>query len=127
MGAHINAPVPARAGTDHGGVPARRAVIRWARRPLHPRHTPDDGDAACDRRLGAHPELLAATFGIDQADLSAKAVSDPRAAVAVDVAAIKDNPFLPADFIVSGLLYDVRIGLIETVVAPSLLRESAAA
>ena len=61
------------------------------------------------------------------ADLSAKAVSDPRAAVAVDVAAIKDNPFLPADFIVSGLVYDVRTGLIETVVAPSLLRESTAA
>jgi carbonic anhydrase len=78
-------------------------------------------------RLGGHPELLAATFGIDEADLEAKAVSDPHAAVAVDVAAIKDNPFLPADFIVSGLVYDVRTGLIETVVAPSLLRESAAA
>ena len=78
-------------------------------------------------RLGGHPELLATTFGIDEADLPAKAVGDPRAAVAVDVAAIKDNPFLPADFIVSGLVYDVRTGLIETVVAPSLLRESAAA
>ena len=78
-------------------------------------------------RLGGQPELLAATFGIDQADLPAKAVSDPRAAVAVDVAAIKGNPFLPADFIVSGLVYDVRTGLIETVVAPSLLRESTAA
>jgi len=76
-------------------------------------------------RLGGQPELLAATF--DQADLPAKAVSDPRAAVAVDVAAIKGNPFLPADFIVSGLVYDVRTGLIETVVAPSLLRESTAA
>ena len=76
--------------------------------------------------LGGHPELLATTFGIDEADLPAKAVSDPRAAVAVDVAAIKDNPFLPAEFIVSGLVYDVRTGLIETVAAPSL-RESAAA
>ena len=78
-------------------------------------------------RLGGHPELLASTFGIDEADLPAKAVSDPRAAVAVDVAAIKDNPFLPAEFTVSGLVYDVRTGLIETVVAPSLLRESTAA
>jgi carbonic anhydrase len=78
-------------------------------------------------RLGGHPDLLAATFGIDEADLPAKAVDDPRAAVAVDVAAIKDNPFLPAEFIVSGLVYDVRTGLIETVVAPSLLRESTAA
>jgi carbonic anhydrase len=78
-------------------------------------------------RLGGQPELLATTFGIDEADLPAKAVNDPRAAVAVDVAAIKDNPFLPADFIVSGLVYDVHTGLIDTVVAPSLLRESAAA
>jgi len=78
-------------------------------------------------RLGGHPDLLATTFGIDEADLPAKAVSDPRAAVAVDVAAIKDNPFLPAEFIVSGLVYDVATGLIETVVAPSLLRESTAA
>lgn len=78
-------------------------------------------------RLGGHPDLLAATFGIDEADVLAKALNDPRAAVAVDVAAIKGNPFLPAEFIVSGLVYDVRTGLIETVVAPSLLRESTAA
>ncbi len=78
-------------------------------------------------RLGGHPDLLAATFGIEEADLPARAVGDPRAAVAVDVAAIKDNPFLPADFIVSGLVYDVRTGLVETVVAPSLLRASTAA
>jgi carbonic anhydrase len=77
-------------------------------------------------RLGGHPDLLATMFGIDEADLPAKAVSDPRAAVAVDVAVIKDNPFLPADFIVSGLVYDVRTGLIDTVVAPSLLRENTA-
>jgi carbonic anhydrase len=77
-------------------------------------------------RLGGHPELLAGMFGIGEADLPAKAVGDPRAAVAVDVAAIKDNPFLPADFVVSGLVYDVRTGLIETVAAPSL-RASAAA
>src|SRR6266481_7458583 len=74
-------------------------------------------------RLGGHPDLLATTLGIDEAEIPAKAVNDPRAAVAVDVAAIKDNPFLPADFIVSGLVYDVRSGLIETVVAPSQLRE----
>ena len=78
-------------------------------------------------RLGGRPDLVAGTFGIDAADLAAKAVNDPRAALAVDVAEIKANPFLPADFIVSGLVYDVRTGLIETVVAPSLLRESTAA
>jgi carbonic anhydrase len=75
-------------------------------------------------RLGGQPDLVAGTFGIDAAGLPAKAVGDPRAAVAIDVADIKANPFLPADFIVSGLVYDVRTGLIETVVAPSRLRES---
>jgi len=78
-------------------------------------------------RLGGQPDLLAGTFGIDAADLPAKAAGDPRAAVAVDVAEIKANPFLPADFIVSGLVYDVRTGLIETVTAPSKLRDGAAA
>jgi carbonic anhydrase len=78
-------------------------------------------------RLGGHPELLAATFGITEPEVPAKAVNDPHAAVAVDVAAIKDNPFLPADFIVSGLVYDVHTGLIETVVAPAPLREITAA
>jgi carbonic anhydrase len=78
-------------------------------------------------RLGGQPELVAGTFGIDAAGLPAKAVGDPRAAVAVDVAEIKANPFLPADFVVSGLVYDVHTGLVETVVAPSKLREAAAA
>src|SRR5436309_4614346 len=76
-------------------------------------------------RLGSRPDLVAGTFGIDATDLPAKAVGDPRAAVAVDVAEIKSNPFLPADFIVSGLVYDVRTGLIETVVAPSRLGDAA--
>lgn len=78
-------------------------------------------------RLGGQPELVAGTFGIDAADLPAKGVGDPRVAVAVDVAEIKASPFLPADFIVSGLVYDVRTGLVETVVTPSKLRDSAAA
>ena len=76
-------------------------------------------------RLGGLPDLVAGAFGIDAADLPGKAVGDPRAAVAVDVAEIKANPFLPAGFIVSGLVYDVRTGLVETVVAPSQLGDAA--
>ena len=75
-------------------------------------------------RLADNSDILAPMFGIAAADLSAKAIGDPRAAVAVDVAAIKANPFLPAEFIVSGLVYDVQSGLFETVVRPSQLRES---
>ena len=77
-------------------------------------------------RLGGQPELLADMFGIDAADLPAKAAGDPRAAVAVDVSEIKANPSIPAQLTVSGLVYDVSTGLVETVVAPAMLRETAA-
>jgi carbonic anhydrase len=73
-------------------------------------------------RLGDQPGLLASVFGIDPGDLEAKAVNDPVAAVAVDVAAIKANPFLPGDFLVSGLVYDVATGLVDVVVPPAPLR-----
>jgi carbonic anhydrase len=79
-------------------------------------------------RLGDQAGLLAAVFGIDPADLDGKAVNDPTAAVAADVATIKANPFLPAAFLVSGLVYDVTTGLIDVVVPPAPIRpdESAA-
>lgn len=80
-------------------------------------------------RLGGQPGLLANVFGVDPADLAAKAVNDPVAAVAVDVAAVKANPFLPAAFLVSGLVYDVATGLVNVVVPSAPLRpaETAAA
>ncbi len=76
-------------------------------------------------RLGGRPDLVAGTFGIDAADLPSKAVNDPRAAVAADVAEIRANPFLPPGLIVSGLVYDVRTGLIETAAAPVQLGDAA--
>ena len=54
--------------------------------------------------------------------LDALAITDPYAAVAIDVAALKANPKLPATFMVTGLVYDVATGLIETVVPPAPLR-----
>jgi carbonic anhydrase len=73
-------------------------------------------------RLGEHTGLLAGVFGIDPADLDGKAIGDPAAAVTADVATIKANPFLPAAFLVSGLVYDVATGLIDVVVPPAPLR-----
>jgi carbonic anhydrase len=64
---------------------------------------------------------LASYFGIDKTELQAKAVTDPWAAVAVDVAAFKANP-LPGEWAVSGLVYDVTTGLVEAVVAPDPLQ-----
>ena len=72
--------------------------------------------------LQGQPALLASYFGIDQEALAAKAVTDPYAAVAVDVAALKANPALPGNRLVSGLVYDVTTGLVEVVVPPAPLR-----
>ncbi len=73
--------------------------------------------------LEGHPDMLASYFGIGKEELETKAVADPRAAVKVDVAALKENPFLPGDFIVSGLVYDVATGLLDPIVAPAPLRD----
>ena len=73
-------------------------------------------------RLDEQPALLANLLGVDPTDLSSEAIDDPVNAVALDVTAIKANPFLPAEFIVSGLVYDVETGLIDVVVPPAQLR-----
>lgn len=78
-------------------------------------------------RLVGYPDLLAQHLGVARDDLAAKAVTDPYAAVAVDVAALRANPNLRRDFLVSGLVYDVATGRVEVVVAPAPLRDGATA
>ncbi len=75
-------------------------------------------------RLEGDPDMLASYFGIGQEGLTVKAVTDPHAAVAVDVAALKAIPALPANWLVSGLVYDVATGLVEVVVPPAPLRHA---
>ncbi|MEV6835077.1 carbonic anhydrase [Streptomyces sp. NPDC051133] len=67
--------------------------------------------------LAAFPELLADYFEVPAADLDAKAVADPVAAVRVDVDMLGQG--LPAGVFVSGLVYDVATGLIDVVVPPA--------
>jgi len=69
-------------------------------------------------RLENRPELLAAYFAVKEDELAALAVGDPRASVAVDVAALRAETRLGAGIRVSGLVYDVATGLVETVIAP---------
>ncbi len=78
-------------------------------------------------RLTGKPDMLASYFGIRIEDLGDKAVTDPYAAVAVDVAALRANPALPAEWIISGLVYDVATGQIETIVTPAPLRDAGGA
>jgi carbonic anhydrase len=75
-------------------------------------------------RLEGNSDLLASYFGIDKEGLLAKAVTDPHAAVAVDVAVLKANPALPGNWLVSGLVYDVTTGLVEVVMPSAPLRSA---
>jgi len=73
-------------------------------------------------RLVGDPTWLMHYFRIQEAELKAKAVLDPRAAVAVDVALLRTIPVLPAKWLLSGLVYDVATGLVEVVVPPAPIR-----
>ena len=66
------------------------------------------------RRLAGHPDQLADYFEIPVADLDSKAVSDPYAAVRIDVGIARQT--FPPSVLVSGLVYDVNTGLVEVVV-----------
>jgi carbonic anhydrase len=73
-------------------------------------------------RLAGDPAKLAHYFQIPEGEVKAKAVLDPRTAVAVDVALLRTIPALPAQWILSGLVYDVANGLVEIVVPPAPVR-----
>jgi carbonic anhydrase len=70
-------------------------------------------------RLVCDPGLLTSYFQIKEGELGDKSVSDPREATAVDVAALRAVPALPANWLISGLVYDVATGLVNVVVPPS--------
>jgi carbonic anhydrase len=73
-------------------------------------------------RLVGDPAMLAHYFQIQEGELKQKAVSDARAAVAVDVALLRAIPALPTEWLISGLVYDVATGLVEVVAPPALIR-----
>ncbi|MNL12852.1 Beta-carbonic anhydrase 1 [compost metagenome] len=82
-------------------------------------HHTDCGISGC---LHHAPELLAKHMGVAPQELAALEIDDPYKAVAVDVAALKANPNLPGGFTVTGLVYDVATGRIDTVVPAGPLR-----
>jgi carbonic anhydrase len=75
-------------------------------------------------RLAGDPAKLARYFQVQESDLKAKAVTDPHAAVAVDVALLRAIPALPGAWLISGLVYDVATGRVEIVVPPAPIRSS---
>jgi carbonic anhydrase len=76
-------------------------------------------------RLVGDPAMLAHYFQIQEAQLKTKAVTDPRAAVAADVASLRAIPALPSEWLISGLVYDVATGLVEVVVPAAAIRAAA--
>jgi carbonic anhydrase len=73
-------------------------------------------------RLVGDPDMLASYFEIGNEEVSAKAVSDPRKAVSVDVRALRTAKAFPEPWLLSGLVYDVATGLVEIVVPPAASR-----
>jgi carbonic anhydrase len=72
--------------------------------------------------LAGDPAMLTGYFQIQEGELKKKAVTDPRGAVAVDVASLRAIPALPGEWLVSGLVYDVGTGLVEIVAPPAPIR-----
>ena len=69
-------------------------------------------------RMQGERARLAGFFGVDDGALDAKSVSDPHAAVSVDVAAIRGADGLPDGILCVGMVYDVDTGLVELTVGP---------
>jgi len=73
-------------------------------------------------RLAGDPDKLAKFFQVDESELAGKSVLDPYASVAIDVAVLRGVPALPANWLLSGLVYDVSTGLVKVVVPPAPIR-----
>jgi carbonic anhydrase len=70
-------------------------------------------------RLVGDPAMLAQYFQVKESEVAAKSILDPYASVAIDVAVLRAVPALPANWLLSGLVYDVSTGLVKVVVPPA--------
>jgi carbonic anhydrase len=77
-------------------------------------------------RLAGDPGKLSHYFQIPAGELHSKTVTDPRASVAVDIAALRAIPALPAQWLISGLVYDVATGMVEIIFPPAPIRPAEA-
>ncbi|HEX3752661.1 MAG TPA: carbonic anhydrase [Streptosporangiaceae bacterium] len=107
-------------------TPAMLQDLAWISY-LHENKTPDTGwfefavmhHTDCGSGFFADDELrhgFAARGGYDDAELAALAVLDPAVTVPVDVAKVLEAPQVSGRIRVTGLAYDVKTGLVTTVV-----------
>jgi carbonic anhydrase len=73
-------------------------------------------------RLTGNPDMLAGYFQVPVAELVEKAVTDPEAAVATDVAVLRAVPALPPQWLISGQVYDVATGSLRVIIPAAPLR-----
>jgi carbonic anhydrase len=85
-------------------------------------HHTDCGIIGCYKHA---PDLLASHLGVTRDALDSMSITDPRKAIASDVAAYQADANLPSGFMIAGLVYDVASGKIEVVVPPRRLRSEA--
>jgi carbonic anhydrase len=99
------------------GAPSGAPASNNASAPVSPFHLIVLHHTDCGiTRLASNTTLMADYFDVPPAELPAKAILDPRAAVAADVAALRAISGLPATLLVSGLVYDTETGLVDIVV-----------
>ena len=73
-------------------------------------------------RLAKDASMLAHYFQIQEREVEAKSILDPRVSVAIDVAALRAIPALPDGWLISGLVYDIGTGLVDVVVPAAPVR-----
>jgi carbonic anhydrase len=73
-------------------------------------------------RLTGDAPMLAHYFQVEENEVATKSITDPRAAITADVAALRAVPTLPANWLLSGLIYDVSTGKVDVVVPPAPIR-----
>src|SRR6202167_5746883 len=78
-------------------------------------------------RLAKDTSMLAHYFQIQEREVEARSILDPRAAVAIDVARLRAVPALPGEWLISGLVYDIATGLVDVVVPAAPIRTAKAA
>jgi carbonic anhydrase len=85
-------------------------------------HT-DCGLSRLDR--ADYTTMVAQYFGIEEAQVGAKHLSDPHEAVRTDLHALCAHPLIPPTLIASGVVYDIASGRAELVAAPAPLGSAA--
>ena len=110
--------VPTGASTNAGAPASNNASAAASPFQLIVLHHTDCGIT----RLASNTEMMAEYFDVPPTELPAKAIEDPHAAVASDIATLRAIPEIPSAILVSGLVYDTETGLIDVVVPLAPIR-----